>query len=831
MPPINASHAHEDDDKARRNGFPHHLGRSRAPGQPLRRGDACLMCRAKKLKCSAQKPVCDQCAKRKDRCVYDAVRPASRVEQLERKLAEMDEQDFQEALARRVSASFSQFGFDQVNSHLPPSGSTNTLGQDNGIPNFGYNLLGVHPSTQMPSLNGDTTSPNSVDQILNTDTEPLVDINDMPLTAWSWPNTATTATFEPSQLNQPLVSAGVLPQFGQHPNPWTALGTPTATPTSFSFLNSHTSPPVNGFNTISAPSTACTSASSSRAQSHDSTTSPTPPQGLFNGSPPIPGLDNLNISLPSVQNALDPLQLYPSPTHQTKRAMKAKELSASARDYLLDLFFCPTPPRPQCGSELFSQEEFKARLSLPESDRPHPCLLFSMYTIAASGSYVPSIRKLAEPLFKIATMKLDVAIRKQDRLLDAIKACKNLSKWLFTKARILEGYQLSAKAITLCIACNLHQIPSSIFRTEDYDTSNNQASGLIRPPRDQADLADRIHTFWSAWGNERGGNLTHSWPSSIKDHNVTTPLPRNKADYSSNALIDEPDLSLRDLYDLPHRSDARAPRSLYAYILIAEHLIHRSMTLTQQPAESVSSSFRSQSVFAKGPHQMMIPSIHYPIAFKEILATAQWLEDQMPEEWGTSFMDSPKWQEPDVFVVALCLKVARMHLHPLESSKDYQVGLNTAFEASKLIKTLTAYYLQIQNTPPASAVSPTHALLPTTGDKGLDTRVHTPMPPFPFSPPIEVPVMENGNIGQKWDSKECSRNANGISGPYTLSPSFWVIEKLVGGAKLFDNMGRPDDARKCMMEAQTIITGYRTLGVKCNVVGEHVEKLEKLVAS
>ncbi len=46
------------------------------------------MCRAKKLKCSATKPMCDQCSKRKDRCVYDAVRPASRVEKLERKLGE-----------------------------------------------------------------------------------------------------------------------------------------------------------------------------------------------------------------------------------------------------------------------------------------------------------------------------------------------------------------------------------------------------------------------------------------------------------------------------------------------------------------------------------------------------------------------------------------------------------------------------------------------------------------------------------------------------------------------------------------------------------------------
>ncbi|RSH80786.1 hypothetical protein EHS25_007122 [Saitozyma podzolica] len=46
-------------------------GKARGPGQALRRGDACLMCRAKKLKCSATKPVCSECAKRNDRAGID----------------------------------------------------------------------------------------------------------------------------------------------------------------------------------------------------------------------------------------------------------------------------------------------------------------------------------------------------------------------------------------------------------------------------------------------------------------------------------------------------------------------------------------------------------------------------------------------------------------------------------------------------------------------------------------------------------------------------------------------------------------------------------------
>ncbi|WWC69978.1 uncharacterized protein I206_103922 [Kwoniella pini CBS 10737] len=899
MPPINGSHSYKDEDDAGQIGVSHPHSRSRAPGHPLRRGDACLMCRAKKLKCSAQKPVCDQCSKRNDRCVYDAVRPASRVERLERKLAEMDEQDFREALARRASAGFSRFGFDQTNSVIDSS-SANSLGQDNGIPNLGYNLLGSHPSSQLPLINGDTTSPNSVDQLLNTDSESLVDINDMPLTAWSWPSTSTTATFDAALLNHSLMSDGALPQLAPSPMSWTAIGTQSNL-TGFTSYTNTSSPPFNGFHRMSVPSTASASDPTSRAQSHDSTTSPTPPQIALNSSPPIPGLDNLSINLSSVHKALDTYQHYALSQPQIRctntaelgkglshtsnghfmtisgeftwksvlpqaestaieasdmvhsvytikkeiddqeRAMKTKELSTSARDYLLDLFFSTMPPRPECGSELFSQEEFKARLALPESQQPHPCLLFSMYTTAASGSYVPAIRKLAEPLFKIAVMKLEAAIRKQDRLLDAIKASKNLSKWLFTKARILEGYQFSTKAISLCIACGLHQIPSSVYGPQAVKSTESQSGSSIGPPRDQADLADRIHTFWSAWGIERGGNLTHSWHSAIKDQDVTTPLPRNKADYLTDALLNEPDITLKDLYDLPHRSDSPAPKSLYTYLLIAVHLIHRSMTLSQQPAESVAASFRSQSVFAKSLDHKIIPSVHHPIACKEIATTAEWLEANMPEEWGTSFMDNAKWQEPEVFVVALCLKVARMHLHPLDSRNEHQTGLSIAFEASKLIKSLIKYYLKDRTSVHSLSFSPMNHIpfanqhsftAPDFDSSDENTRVNTPMPNSVFSlPNNSFPIPTNNDFSQTWGYKGFSRDFNGISGPYTLSPSYWVVEKLAGGARLMESIGRPQDAHTCMTEAHSIINGFRELAVTHDIVGEHVEKLEKLTRS
>ena len=68
------------------------------------------------------------------------------------------------------------------------------------------------------------------------------------------------------------------------------------------------------------------------------------------------------------------------------------------------------------------------------------------YTLAASSSYIPAVRALADSLYTIALVKLDEAIAKQDRLLDAINAAKGLGKWQYSRARPLEGFALSNRA-------------------------------------------------------------------------------------------------------------------------------------------------------------------------------------------------------------------------------------------------------------------------------------------------------------------------------------------------------------------------------------------------
>lgn len=57
---------------------------------PLKRGDACLYCRKRRIRCSATKPSCHHCTKLRRECVYDVGKPISRVRRLENKVAELE---------------------------------------------------------------------------------------------------------------------------------------------------------------------------------------------------------------------------------------------------------------------------------------------------------------------------------------------------------------------------------------------------------------------------------------------------------------------------------------------------------------------------------------------------------------------------------------------------------------------------------------------------------------------------------------------------------------------------------------------------------------------
>jgi hypothetical protein len=95
---------------------------------PLKRGDACLYCRKRRIKCSAEKPSCSQCNGKRE-CTYDNGKPVSRVRQLEDKVAQLESMLLQTS-SRRPSES---------------EGESSRMGSRSGSGNIQTNVSGNQP--------------------------------------------------------------------------------------------------------------------------------------------------------------------------------------------------------------------------------------------------------------------------------------------------------------------------------------------------------------------------------------------------------------------------------------------------------------------------------------------------------------------------------------------------------------------------------------------------------------------------------------------------------------------------------------------------------------
>lgn len=385
--------------------------------------------------------------------MYDAVRPASRVERLERKLAEMDEQDLQEALAARrhsVSATSST----PLSMSFPPATSATVPSQASYVtypPVFDFN--GYSFPNSMGTIDSDGTNRSSGEwqqpRALSAP-DALVGLPGLGWTGTNTPSTVTGAGGGSMSIDWQSIGGANNLESG-----WDNGLTNTANGFSFngSFSSNAAPDAQNSFLGVSLdPSSSLMSSPS------------TYPAGLSSGSPLIHPVapattvtgtsSSTSFDLSSLQFSSDGQSYIPALNPDslglnedaTRVQLHERDISQSARDYLLDLFFAP--PREPFGSECWTEGQFRARLNLPPGQRPHSCLLLAIYMTAASGSYIPAVRSLADSLYDLAVVKLDEAIQKQDRILDATNAAKMLCKWLFARARALEAYQMAYKMVS-----------------------------------------------------------------------------------------------------------------------------------------------------------------------------------------------------------------------------------------------------------------------------------------------------------------------------------------------------------------------------------------------
>ncbi|WVW86826.1 hypothetical protein I302_108881 [Kwoniella bestiolae CBS 10118] len=291
----------------------------------------------------------------------------------------------------------------------------------------------------------------------------------------------------------------------------------------------------------------------------------------------------------------------------------AHDLPKIARDHLLDLFFS--------GMRLFGQEfhvpRFMASLTLPTHKRPHPCLLYSMYTLASRISDSPPIRQLEPHFYKIASSQLETSIGMADRLLDATRASTLLAIYKFSKARYHEGWMMTGQAARLALSCGLHQIPSSVYKPTNLPHLNADLVGMMRhrsyvlpPPKDAIELGERIWCFWSIYVTDRCGSISTQWPPAISDEVVTTPFPRPLHEYELGLVTEQDDhYSVQSIYKpsphhnpLPHYAET----TLISIRLRAICILERASKLMYQPPEE--GWERSIPIFDPNPNTNANPS-------------------------------------------------------------------------------------------------------------------------------------------------------------------------------------------------------------------------------
>lgn len=137
------------------------------------------------------------------------------------------------------------------------------------------------------------------------------------------------------------------------------------------------------------------------------------------------------------------------------------------------------------------------------------------------------------------------------------------------------------------------------------------------------------------------------WPTPIQDDTILTPLPYSPDVYLDGSIHSLPDISLRDLYEMPH-SGLRPLGYTYGLMMAAVHLLQRAKTLRTDRLESQNTyrSLRNQQVPVT-----RCPRVENPAAYKEIMDAASHIHANIPSELRVDMFSPVPWDNADVPMV------------------------------------------------------------------------------------------------------------------------------------------------------------------------------------
>ncbi|QRV91618.1 Fungal Zn(2)-Cys(6) binuclear cluster domain [Ceratobasidium sp. AG-Ba] len=488
---------------------------------PQFRGAGCHHCRSRKVKCDAGKPHCSRCVEQgtTDKCVYDEIRKSKLTLQKEENAA------LKERIAR-LERQLAAQGSGQPEPDDPPTTDFTHLHVDerddaDDDDQDDPQQPGPYPPLAPQAPHVDTS---------NVPAQPLAP-------AWSI-DSAMDALQAPTL---PTGLAGPIPYWDPNTMP--------ASP------NSGASPFRGALASYDAYLGAPNSSASASVRNR-----PIP-------SPPVFGVDVVmnffqhwkNESAATYRRFTNSAAGYSESTPSSGMALvgnwwECDDLPTHQRDYLYTVF---RPFRKQVGLEIWVPDFLASLHNLPKG-RPHPGLMWMIYTFAAQFSGEPELEALIPEFLERARRCLRRGHSEGDRLFNCVQGMTLLATMLYLQGKINEGNLEANTACHVAMTCGLHKISSSDWFKPAAPPPRSglrirQVDYHLAPPASAREHGERIAAFWQLVLVDHTAAATTGLPANFRDDGdqrsrVETVFPRPLEDYVNGKASGAPYATLGDIF-------------------------------------------------------------------------------------------------------------------------------------------------------------------------------------------------------------------------------------------------------------------------------------------
>lgn len=291
------------------------------------------------------------------------------------------------------------------------------------------------------------------------------------------------------------------------------------------------------------------------------------------------------------------------------------DLSISARDHLLGIFL---PYRKQVGLEIWVPD-FLASLHNPPKGRPHPGLMWMIYTFAAFFSNDPDLQALVPQFMERARRNLEESYARSDRLFNYIQGQTLYSSILYMTGRISEGYLASSMACNVAILCGLHKISSPILTIPAQSKERSalrirQIDFQLEPATSLREHGERIAAFWQLVLVDHSAAATTGLPAMFRDDGdersrVETVLPRPIEEYINMKAAELPYATLGDIFAPKFVPDP--PDTVMALQVKSTALLERTVRLATSWSNGKHASTTNPDKYMAEYHNIMGAIRHF----------------------------------------------------------------------------------------------------------------------------------------------------------------------------------------------------------------------------